>query len=207
MTTEYTPRFNPFPGLRPFGTDEDYLFFGREEQTNELLSLLRQHRFIAVVGTSGSGKSSLVRAGLLPALHGGTMTKAGSAWEVILLRPGGDPIANLARAFVDADLYDAEDEESLPRVRATLSRSSLGLVEASNAMQVEGKGSSSMSSCASWNCHGHLSDGVVGAVLGAKAIKTLHNIRWVEQKGGNCHCVLRQWLLVMHSWAYTTHLL
>src|SRR5258708_28667633 len=99
MTPATVPRFNPFPGLRPFTTEEDYLFFGREEQTNELLGLLREHRFLAVVGTSGSGKSSLVRAGLLPALHGGTMAQAGSSWEGLLLRPGGDPLAHRARAL------------------------------------------------------------------------------------------------------------
>ena len=98
---------NPFPGLRPFRTDEDYLFFGREEQTASLLTLLREHRFLAVVGASGSGKSSLVRAGLIPALHGGTMTRAGSHWEVAVFRPGGDPITNLARSLLDADLLAA----------------------------------------------------------------------------------------------------
>src|SRR5262245_23574758 len=130
MTPATVPRFNPFPGLRPFLAEEDYLFFGREEQTAELLSLLRRHRFLAVVGTSGSGKSSLVRAGLLPALHGGTLAQAGSAWEVVVLRPGGDSIDNLARALLKADLYDAEDAESLPRLVATLTRSRLGPVEA-----------------------------------------------------------------------------
>ena len=69
--------FNPFPGLRPFQIEEKFLFFGREEQTSELLTRLRKTRFLAVVGVSGSGKSSLVRAGLLPELHGGTMATAG----------------------------------------------------------------------------------------------------------------------------------
>src|SRR5512139_3510365 len=136
MNDDKPERQNPFPGLRPFTTEEDYLFFGREEQTTELLGLLRQHRFLAVVGTSGSGKSSLVRAGLLPALHGGTMAKAGSAWEVLVMRPGGDPMSNLAQALVDAGLYDAKDEESLPRVIATLNRSRLGLVEAVRQSQL-----------------------------------------------------------------------
>jgi ABC-type transport system involved in cytochrome bd biosynthesis fused ATPase/permease subunit len=72
-------RPNPFPGLRPFIFDEDYLFFGREDQVKELLRRLRQTRFLAVVGTSGSGKSSLVQAGLLPALHGHLMAPAGSS--------------------------------------------------------------------------------------------------------------------------------
>ena len=52
-----TDSMTPFPGLRPFGEEEDYLFFGREDQTNDLLKLLRTQRFLAVVGTSGSGKS------------------------------------------------------------------------------------------------------------------------------------------------------
>src|SRR3954465_9487280 len=97
---------NPFPGLRPFRSDEHHLFFGREAQTAALLQLLGANRFLAVVGTSGSGKSSLVRAGLIAELHGGTMTRAGSGWEVVVLRPGGSPVENLARAFIDADLYD-----------------------------------------------------------------------------------------------------
>jgi hypothetical protein len=124
------PRPSPFPGLRPFRTDEHHLFFGREEQTAALLQLLRANRFLAVVGTSGSGKSSLVRAGMIAALHGGTMTRAGSTWEVLLLRPGGSPVENLARAFVEAGLYDAADPGTLPRLLATLGRSRFGLVEA-----------------------------------------------------------------------------
>ena len=73
--------FNPFPGLRPFEPDEDYLFFGREAQVDELLRRLRTTRFLSVLGTSGSGKSSLVRSGLIPSLHGGAMTRAGSRWR------------------------------------------------------------------------------------------------------------------------------
>ena len=121
---------NPFPGLRPFRSDEHHLFFGREEQTGALLQLLRTNRFLAVVGTSGSGKSSLVRAGMIAALYGGTMTQAGSNWEVMILRPGGSPIENLARAFVESDLYDPADPSTLPRLLATLNRSRFGLVEA-----------------------------------------------------------------------------
>src|SRR5947209_7277133 len=127
---------NPFPGLRPFRSDEHHLFFGREEQTAALLQLLRTNRFLAVVGTSGSGKSSLVRAGMIAALHGGTMTHAGSAWEVMILRPGGSPLENLARAFTDAQLYDAADPDSLPRLLATLNRSRFGLVEAMKQSEV-----------------------------------------------------------------------
>ena len=79
--------FNPFPGLRPFNQEEDYLFFGREQQVAELVTLLRKQRFLAVTGTSGSGKSSLVRAGLLPELQGGMMKEVGSDWERGILHP------------------------------------------------------------------------------------------------------------------------
>lgn len=116
--------------LRPFRSDESHLFFGREDQSTALLQLLRKHRFLAVVGTSGNGKSSLVRAGLIPELHGGTMAQAGSAWEILILRPGGSPFLSLAQALIQADLYDPDDPGTLPRLRATLSRSRYGLVEA-----------------------------------------------------------------------------
>ena len=52
---------NPYVGLRPFETDEDLLFFGRDKQTLELLQRLHNHPFLAVVGGSGSGKSSLIQ--------------------------------------------------------------------------------------------------------------------------------------------------
>jgi tetratricopeptide (TPR) repeat protein/energy-coupling factor transporter ATP-binding protein EcfA2 len=121
---------NPFPGLRPFEFGDNHLFFGRDEQTTELTTRLRKNRFVAVVGTSGSGKSSLVRAGLMPELISGTMAGAGSSWETTIMRPGGDPITNLATAIVEADLYDSDEEDIASQVRATLTRSGLGLVEA-----------------------------------------------------------------------------
>ncbi|HWS88699.1 MAG TPA: hypothetical protein VN282_17125 [Pyrinomonadaceae bacterium] len=91
-------RRNPFPGLRPFKFHERKLFFGREEQYEQMACRLDHTRFLAVVGTSGSGKSSLVRAGLLPALYGGLMS-AGTNWRVALFRPKDDPIRELALAL------------------------------------------------------------------------------------------------------------
>ena len=128
---DHTP--NPFPGLRPFESTETHLFFGRDGQSEELLRRLKRTRFLAVVGTSGSGKSSLVRAGLLPALQGGLMASAGSDWRIAILRPGGDPIGNLARALASPAVLGSRDEkgDDMPAVMAetTLRRSSLGLVE------------------------------------------------------------------------------
>jgi WD40 repeat protein len=121
---------NPFPGLRAFRADEDYLFFGREEQTMELVQRLGHNRFVAVVGTSGSGKSSLVRCGLLSELLGGKMLGAGAAWEVAVTHPGGHPLGLLTEAILEADLYDREEENAREHLLATLSRSHFGLVEA-----------------------------------------------------------------------------
>src|SRR5688572_28868628 len=129
MTTN-KPAMNPFPGLRPFRQDEDFLFFGREEQTMELLQRLGTHRFVAVVGSSGSGKSSLVRCGLLSELLGGKLLRAGASWEVAVTHPGGNPLAILTDSLLDADLYDREVENARENLLATLSRSHFGLVEA-----------------------------------------------------------------------------
>jgi tetratricopeptide (TPR) repeat protein len=126
-------RFNPFPGLRPFEADEDHLFFGREKETDELLRRLRTTRFLSVIGTSGTGKSSLVRSGLIPSLLSGFMVAAGSSWRIAVMRPGEDPIGNLATALDAPEVLAVEGElEATNRVliEATLRRSSLGLVNA-----------------------------------------------------------------------------
>jgi energy-coupling factor transporter ATP-binding protein EcfA2 len=126
-----TADVNPFPGLRPFEPDEDYLFFGRERQTDELLRRLRTTRFLSVLGRSGSGKSSLVRSGLIPSLHGGAMTRAGSRWRVAIMRPGQDPIGNLAVALTAPEALGDGADEKLTRAlfETTLRASRLGLVE------------------------------------------------------------------------------
>ena len=126
------PLANPYPGLRPFQADETHLFFGRDAQRIELLRRLRLSRFLAIVGTSGSGKSSLVRAGLLPGLHGGFMAGRAGQWRVADMRPGADPIGNLARAL-DAPGVLRDATSSPPATsftEVTLRRSSLGLVQA-----------------------------------------------------------------------------
>jgi hypothetical protein len=124
---------NPFPGLRPFEGDEAHLFFGRDGQSDELLRRLRLNRFVAVVGTSGSGKSSLVRAGLLPSLYGGFMVQAGSSWRVAMMRPGNHPIGNLAEALSREDVLGTGDlERAIQKslIETTLRRGALGLVDA-----------------------------------------------------------------------------
>lgn len=132
---------NPFPGLRPFEPDEDYLFFGRERQTDALLRKLRTTRFLSILGRSGSGKSSLVRSGLIPSLEGGAMLRAGSRWRVAILRPGEDPIGNLAAALGAPGVLDDDvPDERLARavIETTLRASRLGLVECVQQSHVAG---------------------------------------------------------------------
>src|SRR6478672_5998624 len=128
------PRRNPFPGLRPYEPDEDHLFFGREKEIDDLLRRLAAVRFLPVIGTSGCGKSSLVRCGLIPALQSGYMVRAGSSWRVAVMRPGEDPISQLATALDDPAVLGRQDGELATTNRvildATLRRSSLGLVSA-----------------------------------------------------------------------------
>ena len=91
----------PYIGLRAFSRDDQALFFGREQHTDELIERLNQQHFLAVVGDSGCGKSSLIKAGLIPALQAGFLSKAGSHWRVAETRPGNEPFANLAKALCD----------------------------------------------------------------------------------------------------------
>jgi WD40 repeat protein/predicted chitinase len=124
---------NPFPGLRPFRMEESDMFFGRDGQSDQILTKLGTAHFVAVVGTSGSGKSSLVAAGLLPALFSGHLASAGSRWRIASFRPGRNPIRNLAESLNAPDVCGTTDQqkaaEHLENIERTLRRSSLGLLE------------------------------------------------------------------------------
>ncbi len=88
----------PYQGLAAFGQDQQAYFFGRERLVQEMVQrLARGDRLLAVAGASGSGKSSVVLGGLLPALRRGAVTGS-EAWRVITLTPGSQPLANLAAA-------------------------------------------------------------------------------------------------------------
>ena len=93
---------NPFVGLRPFERHESMLFFGRREQTIELLEKLHDTHFVGVVGSSGCGKSSLIRAGLIPKLLAGFLVADRDRWLIATMKPGAGPIQNLASALVTA---------------------------------------------------------------------------------------------------------
>jgi class 3 adenylate cyclase/WD40 repeat protein len=92
----------PYPGLRPFGAEDADGFAGREALVAEMIAALASSRWLAVVGPSGSGKSSAVRAGLLPALARGALPGS-AAWTAVVCTPGPDPLESLARALTADD--------------------------------------------------------------------------------------------------------
>lgn len=133
----FEPKFNPFPGLRPFSIQESHLFFGREGQSEEVLYNLSKNRFVAVIGSSGSGKSSLMYCGVVPILHGGFIAEAGSNWNIINTKPGDGPINNIAEALinyenrnkeVEPDRFESQYRKAL--IASVIRSSSVGLVEA-----------------------------------------------------------------------------
>ena len=84
----------PFKGLATFDVEDAEYFFGREQLVAELVARLAGAPLLAVVGASGSGKSSALRAGLLPALAGGVLPGS-EHWPRLLIRPGGQPMHEL----------------------------------------------------------------------------------------------------------------
>lgn len=125
----------PYPGLRPFQPEETHIYFGRETQTDELLSRLGGARFLAVTGPSGCGKSSLVNTGLIASLELGLLASAGERWQVARMRPRSEPMRNLADALIAGKVVtplggtdaSARDVEFRLWVQNTLERGPLGL--------------------------------------------------------------------------------
>jgi DNA-binding SARP family transcriptional activator len=88
----------PYKGLARFEPDDAEFYFGRERLTAELVARLVGAGLVGVVGPSGSGKSSLLRAGLLPALRDGALPGS-DRWRQLIIRPGEHPLRELARAL------------------------------------------------------------------------------------------------------------
>jgi WD40 repeat protein/class 3 adenylate cyclase len=92
---------NPYKGLRAFEEGDAQDFFGREELVDDLVKRLGHTRFLAVVGPSGSGKSSVVRAGLIPAIRRGAIPGS-EGWHIADMFPGAHPLDGLESALLRA---------------------------------------------------------------------------------------------------------
>jgi hypothetical protein len=114
----------PFLGLDAFEAKDAALFFGRTKEVSDLVGRLKSTNIAMVVGDSGSGKSSLVKAGLVPAFREGAFADAlgrrpdSSQWHVVEMRPGSDPFEGLVEGIASA----AKSAGVLPEVRLGLGR-------------------------------------------------------------------------------------
>jgi tetratricopeptide (TPR) repeat protein len=97
----------PYPGLRPFEAEEWSIFFGRERMIDDVIERLATHRLVLIHGASGTGKSSLVRAGVLPKLARQHL-RHGAHWLNCSIRPSRGPLWNLAKEL--ARLEGPEDD-------------------------------------------------------------------------------------------------
>jgi hypothetical protein len=116
----------PYPGLRPFLEYERPMFFGRDRQVREIIERLEHSQFVAVLGGSGTGKSSIVRAGVIPELRSFAIEDHGDLWIPITITPGtsrnpsNGPLSRLTRELAKHLVSDAEPADLEGRIRRTL---------------------------------------------------------------------------------------
>ena len=97
-TVSQTDLANPYKGLQAFQEGDAGFFFGRTKFVNQLLSRLAAASFLAIVGPSGSGKSSAAKAGVLPALRQGALPGSEN-WFIVVMSPGAEPLQELQTAL------------------------------------------------------------------------------------------------------------
>ncbi|NMG19457.1 pentapeptide repeat-containing protein [Brasilonema bromeliae] len=119
----------PYRGLQYFDcTPEDaQYFYGREALTDQLLERVRAGNFLAVLGASGSGKSSVVRAGLLYQLRLGRRLSGSETWQIKIFQPGEHPLQSLALAFVDSELSGIDRASQLAKAEELIAKKAEGL--------------------------------------------------------------------------------
>ena len=128
MTEPVDPPGAPFVGLRPFDTSDSKWFSGRDRETVALTKKIGNSRFTAVVGPSGSGKSSIVRAGVIPLLRA-------EGWRDVVTKPGSAPLAGLALALSGVAASDRLVEARRFRFDAMLRASTFGLAEIADTLR------------------------------------------------------------------------
>ncbi|NJL61102.1 MAG: hypothetical protein HC903_03770 [Methylacidiphilales bacterium] len=134
-----TSNICPYRGLQYFDfTEEDAkYFYGRQAITDTLIEKVRQNNFLAVLGASGSGKSSVVRAGLLYQLQQGKKLSGSDTWQLRIFRPGEHPLQSLAQAFLDTDLSDIQRASQLQQAEELINKGSQGLGQLIDAASSE----------------------------------------------------------------------
>jgi hypothetical protein len=121
--------FCPYVGLAPFTETHGEYFFGRAALVQQLLERVRSQNFCAVIGASSSGKTSLLRAGLIYQLRQGQAIAGSTTWPLRYLSPGQRPLRNLAAAFVSPTADNIERAAQLNRAETLLRESDQGLAQ------------------------------------------------------------------------------
>lgn len=149
QTAEYWSRHSPFRGLQMFQPEDAWLFFGRDSEIEELLIRLGQFPILTVIGNSGCGKSSLVRAGLVPALRAGRFRYGNlpvGGWRVAIVRPSGAPFDYLTEILpsqLAPELSVGEQAGFIAECRSKLPGGGEALLDAISALvNAAGKNSS-----------------------------------------------------------------
>jgi len=119
----------PYRGLQyfDFHPDDAQYFYGRTNLTDELLARISNSVFMAVLGASGSGKSSVLRAGLLYQLQLGQRISGSDRWQIYVFRPGKHPLQSLAETFLSPNLSTIDRAIQLAKAKALIQSGAVGL--------------------------------------------------------------------------------
>jgi WD40 repeat protein len=123
----------PYQGLQAFEKEQKIFFFGRNKQVKEIFGKLNKKPFVAVIGASGSGKSSVVRAGLIPRLNKDSdlipRLKEDAEWQIIdPIKPGSNPLANLINNFNQVFNYP-EELQALNTLNENIAESCIFIIQ------------------------------------------------------------------------------
>ncbi len=119
----------PYKGLRFFDVEDAGYFYGREALTQKLIERVQvgKGNFLAVLGVSGSGKSSVLRAGLIYQLQQERRLPGTEQWKIRIFTPGEQPLMSLATAFLDEEITDIERARQLKEAEEAIAQGATGL--------------------------------------------------------------------------------
>jgi energy-coupling factor transporter ATP-binding protein EcfA2 len=134
---------NPFVGLKPYTKETSNFYFGREQEVENLLGVLQKNKLVTLSGASGTGKTSLINAGLIPRLKKGFVGQAGKDWSITSFRPGIEPLLNLSHALTASTVLKVDlksnttDRKYYSEIISNFG--SLGIVEVYKRSEIFGK--------------------------------------------------------------------
>lgn len=105
--------YKPFPGLKAYSLKDSKYFCGRDRQKLQLLKIIAESNFVAVVGSNGVGKTSFINSEIVPELMQGFLSNGKSNWKIVSFRPGKNPPNALATALSQVDVVRSSDNEKI----------------------------------------------------------------------------------------------